>query len=108
MSVLESVIATRNRHWFNKYHHPISTVGYEYPIGVILYEIHCILRRFLASERASKTIYPSASDVWTWTKRFPLEETKVRTHMHDISSAYHITAVQLMHLCTFFYCPNFN
>ena len=35
------------------------------------------LDSFLAGERASKTIYPSAPDVWTWTKRFPLAETRV-------------------------------
>jgi uracil-DNA glycosylase len=35
------------------------------------------LDTFLATERASKTIFPPREDVWTWTTNFPLSETRV-------------------------------
>jgi hypothetical protein len=35
------------------------------------------LNTFLATERATKTIFPLREDVWTWTTNFPLSETRV-------------------------------
>ena len=35
------------------------------------------LNKFLESERKSKTIYPAHNQVWSWSKHFALEDTKV-------------------------------